>query len=1402
MQKGKQKNETKGNLKISSFFKVLPKNSLNTDVKEIQPCNSAVVLTISDDEDIIQGSPTINNRPFTMKHVKKKTTAKGEESLATLRKRKVRQSEYRVEPIPSNSKYHSETDSCPVPSISEYKPLRIESDKVIFVKTPEKLLTPEALKRYTTPEKKSFLEKIRTPTPKRLSFSDKFSSGPDTLLSKADESSRNNVKCNIMKNVTPKKANNSPQKTTPNKRTPKKLFSRSPDNLNSFNVQVIKDFVKITPSKSNQRIEVDAKILSSSEKKQSTMFRYVGTTPSEKSKQAQALNEATPTKSPVTTSEIPSTSKVKTKLDFADCTKQTLKSPVKSPTLKKNGQSSSLDNVFAEFQFEEFDSESRKNSKMSPAVTKNENELNHLKDEFQELEFDEWEGEVNTPETTSYDLDLKESQHCKIKNIEVVPKRIILKLESTKTGESAICNVEGFWVHAVLNTSDTVHVKAKKLENGEWLIDNDNGLLVFEPDMLISTTSVVNSLFCKRKSVLVESFRGFEPTNKAMLVGTIVHTLLQTALKNNLRNKRQIEKAAKELCQNSATLRDLYDADIAPDDLLNDVLSFVPKIEEFMWQYVKHSQSNGVRSLLKENWNGWIDTIDDIEENIWCTELGFKGKVDINVKSGSQLMPLELKTGRASVSLEHRGQVMMYIMMMNKLGYKVSSGLLLYLREGVLREIPMTHREQRDIVILRNELAYYLTRRPKITENKGSDDRKLIPPELPEPINHRGCYKCPYNVLCASFARYNNENIANNEALNSIIQGDLKTISEAHLDYIMKWITMVSLESQSNKNTKQLRDIYTQTPQKREQFGRCIINLRLTNVGDETNGMYDHTFMKMNSVDGVNFFANGISDRNYVVISTNTRPAVASGFVSDISSNSISVTLDRDLNKKYSGQTFHIDSYESSTAYLFSFANLTLLLELTDRSADLRRIIIDKASPTFMSTLPKQIAVKGKEILTRLNKVQQRAVLKAIAAKEYYLIMGMPGTGKTATIVALIQLLCELKKTVLITSHTHSAVDNVCIKLIRLGVKLIRLGSEARMQPELKKYSEHYLTKNCKTPEDLKAVYEGAQVIAVTCLGAGHPVLSKRTMDICIIDESTQVVQSTVIRPLYASKTFILVGDPKQLPAVVKNNEARSLGMSESLFERLYSKDACSVLNINYRMNKTITNLANEITYDGDLQIGNEMVANATLRLKKQVLEIKSQWIKRTLDTSLEKAVIFLDTGPVWNLVHDVPWLEHPKDDRSDNINCVNIYEAAITAILVKTLLQAGVENSQIGVIASYRNQVAQITTLIKSSNVTVSTVDQFQGMDKNVIIYSCTKSRNIAEPKEINKFEILEDPRRITVAVTRAKHKLILIGDINTISEYTTFKKLVTVLKEDTLCLPALKGFNWKKILDVESSS
>lgn len=124
----------------------------------------------------------------------------------------------------------------------------------------------------------------------------------------------------------------------------------------------------------------------------------------------------------------------------------------------------------------------------------------------------------------------------------------------------------------------------------------------------------------------------------------------------------------------------MYEANLAKDHVEAELVKFITNIEDFMSLYLEGSKKIPSVTHKKNDWTGKIQSIEDIEENIWCPDLGLKGKVDVSVKTNMNMMPLEIKTGRATVSLEHKGQVMMYVMMMNKLGYNVPSGLLLYIR--------------------------------------------------------------------------------------------------------------------------------------------------------------------------------------------------------------------------------------------------------------------------------------------------------------------------------------------------------------------------------------------------------------------------------------------------------------------------------------------------------------------------------------------------------------------------------------------------------------------------------------------------------------------------------------------------------------------------------------------------
>ncbi|GJQ70844.1 hypothetical protein Trydic_g767 [Trypoxylus dichotomus] len=1165
--------------------------------------------------------------------------------------------------------------------------------------------------------------------------------------------------------VTPKKspaALISTPKKTPKSRSSEKLFSKSPT-TSGFDIEVLKNFVRVTPSKSSIKSKF-ASPLKTSDKKQSSILKYVSPSPS-KSEHIQMNNERTPEKSPTTSIQVLSQSKVKINLSLRF-----------SPTTLQFTEDNKID------------------VRSSPKITETLKEIENLLD----LD-DSWE----KYEIEHYSLDLSVPQHCTVTTCTRNEYHISICVASTKTAEKAICKLEGFWIWSKINVGCTVYLTAIKDDsNNTWKITNEHGLFVYEPDILLSNTAVVGALFCKRQSVFKEKFMGFEPENKVMVIGILIHTLLQGVLKIKTANSRKIENMLHEILSTRSTIRLMFNCSLTYEELRTELIQFVPRIVTFMEDYVIRRQ-NSIPS--KDNWKGTIDSIQDIEENIWCPELGIKGKIDVSILSGKNIMPVELKTGRARISLEHRGQVMLYIVMMSKLGYNVSSGLLLYLREGALQEIPYNNREKRDLILLRNELTYYLTRRVQINNEVEKSNRNdarswnqklkaLEPPELPAPINHHSaCGKCPYNVICCTYLKYENADLTNNKELNSIKEQGLSHLTDLHIQYFIHFSNLLDLE-RHEKVGKDVSVIYTKTPEEREKIGKCITFVKITNEVIECDGLYEHTFEKSDNNDQVTtFLTSGIGESSYVIVSTSIRSAVAAGIVSFINHNTIDVILDRNLTVKYRNSIFHIDAYDSNSVFSFNFTSLSVLLETTEQANRLRRLIIDKESPTFKSKLPKIIASTAPPILKQLNRAQQRAVLKACCANDYLLIKGMPGAGKTATIIALVQLLVELNNTVLITSHTHAAVDNVCVRLKKRGINVLRLGATGRIHSDIRSMSEHELTKKCKSPKELEEVYAKAKVFAVTCLGTKHPIFNKRVMDVCIVDESTQVIQSSLFRALSASKKFILIGDPDQLPPVVKNTDAIKYGLSESLFERLQNPEATVSLNLNYRMNKPITELANSFTYLGELKVANDIIGNATFKIPNLniFLELyrEEKWLLDTLDSSLENSVKVLDTGPVWQNCRT-------KENNPD-VN-VNIYEIAVVKYIIAALVKGGIESNSIGVISPYTAQVSKLSSSLSNKDISVSTVDQFQGRDKEVIIFSCTISKDVQQPHMINQYHILEDRRRLNVAITRAKHKLILIGDLAAVKIYTPFRELLENMPSHYFVrlIDGENGFNWQALL------
>lgn len=269
------------------------------------------------------------------------------------------------------------------------------------------------------------------------------------------------------------------------------------------------------------------------------------------------------------------------------------------------------------------------------------------------------------------------------------------------------------------------------------------------------------------------------------------------------------------------------------------------------------------------------------------------------------------------------------------------------------------------------------------------------------------------------------------------------------------------------------------------------------------------------------------------------------------------------------------------------------------------------------------------------------------------------------------------------------------------------------------------------------------------------------------------------------------------------------MGMDESLFVRLSNTtpSATMPLQLQYRMCGPINELANKLTYAGKLQCGNEIIERATLSVSIDNDVPRrfgnQSWILSAIKPNLLHAVVFMDTKLLNNSIRNSVIDQCSKSP-------FNKFEGAITLMVVKTLHGCGVSPDNIGVIAPYQSQVKYLKNIINDRlpTVEINTVDQYQGRDKEVILYSCTRSES-SENEDPSRIEnlgnntILHDLRRLTVAVTRAKHKLIIIGDGQTLKKFPPFLKLLSSLEPHQLYefCDGKDGFYSKSLIDTSRS-
>lgn len=434
----------------------------------------------------------------------------------------------------------------------------------------------------------------------------------------------------------------------------------------------------------------------------------------------------------------------------------------------------------------------------------------------------------------------------------------------------------------------------------------------------------------------------------------------------------------------------------------------------------------------------------------------------------------------------------------------------------------------------------------------------------------------------------------------------------------------------------------------------------------------------------------------------------------------------------------------------------------------------------------------------QLNIGQQECVRKVLLAQDYVLLLGLPGTGKTSTLSLVVRALIARGQTVMITSYTHSAVDNLLLKLLESNVSpsfIVRLGGT---DP---KTAECVLSKKSVSAiSELRSKVTSARLIACTVLSAArHNLMSKFKIDWCIVDEAGQIAQPAVLGAIMRAKKFILVGDDCQLPPLVLSLQAATEGMDVSLLKRLSEShpEAISCLSIQYRMNEDIMLLCNSIVYEYKMLCGSPLIASAQLHLPnlqgviQKLLTCQSNsWLVQCLQP--QNSVIFLNTDNI-RAVNVSEAINTHASSKNASINGVNLDEVNLIKSIFKCLMDCGADEKDIGIISPYRAQVEALNEELKDlmpskdmsqlsndngdccvGNCDISTVDKFQGRDKDIIILSTVRRMN-----DRSVGDLLRDWRRVNVALTRSRKKLIIIGSLQIMDRIPVLNKLRKLLLE-----------------------
>ncbi|MEM1215002.1 MAG: AAA domain-containing protein [Bacteroidota bacterium] len=497
-----------------------------------------------------------------------------------------------------------------------------------------------------------------------------------------------------------------------------------------------------------------------------------------------------------------------------------------------------------------------------------------------------------------------------------------------------------------------------------------------------------------------------------------------------------------------------------------------------------------------------------------------------------------------------------------------------------------------------------------------------------------------------------------------------------------------------------------------------------------------------------------------------------------------------------------VDLLFDERTYLVMEKALTKVMSASkDRLAELRDIILGRFPAQFRGVAD---WITGE----RLNDSQNEALRGVVGSFDVTVVHGPPGTGKTTTLVEVVRQLTQTENTVLVCAPSNAAADLLTERLADKHLQVLRIGNISRIDEEVLRHTLDYQMTHhpdAKTIKKLKIeaaelrrkakkfkrkfdgdarrnrgqlfkeagqvsswanqleqrlldqLIASAQVITCTLIGAANPVLEKRQFRTVIIDEAAQALEPATWVPITKASRVVFAGDPFQLPPTIKSHKARRRGLEVTLIEKaLQRQPETYLLRTQYRMHEKIMGFSNQQFYDGRLEAA-EGVGQHTLPYDK------------------EGPLVFVDTAGAGYDEQIQPAYQSRYNDGEFQILCEHLY-----ALLEHCYANAVLPLPSIAIISPYREQVMRMKKAIPNDPqladvpITVNTIDGFQGQERDVVYISLVRSNGKCE------IGFLQDYRRMNVAMTRARKKLVVVGDSATIGQDKFYGKFLEYVEQN----------------------